>query len=226
MKRYTRSILTAALVTLMVAIPGKPANAGIYEIIKAAVVKVIKAVDLQIQRLQNRTIWLQNAQKELENTMSRLKLREISDWTERQRQQYEGYFDDLWRVKNAISTYRAVRNIVERQLMLVEEYQRAWNLLQRDGNFTPQELEYIYRVYSGMLAESLKNLERLELVAGSFRLQMSDGERLELISDANEQMEDIYGDLRRFNDRNFRVSVSRSAGAAEADRLRKLYGLD
>ncbi|MBK1439801.1 conjugal transfer protein TraI [Parapedobacter sp. ISTM3] len=226
MKQYIRTLLMAMLVTLMVAIPDKPANAGIYEIIKAAVVKVIKAVDLQIQRLQNRTIWLQNAQKQLENTMSRLKLREISDWTGKQRDQYEGYFNELWRVKNAIATYRAVRDIVERQLMLVEEYRRAWGLLQHDRNFTPRELEYMYNVYSGILEESLKNLDRLQLVAGSFRLQMSDGERLELIGEAGTQMENALGDLRRFNNRNFRISVSRSAGATEAQRLRKLYGLD
>ena len=37
------------------------AQIPILEIIKAAVKKVIKAVDLKIQRLQNKTIWLQNA---------------------------------------------------------------------------------------------------------------------------------------------------------------------
>ena len=43
-------------------------------IIKAAIKKVVKAVDLMIQRRQNRVIRLQNAQKALENTMAKLKL--------------------------------------------------------------------------------------------------------------------------------------------------------
>ena len=34
-------------------------------IIKEGITKVIVAVDLKIQRLQNETIWLQNAQKTL-----------------------------------------------------------------------------------------------------------------------------------------------------------------
>ena len=54
-------------------------------IIKEGIKKVIKAVDLQIQRQQNKIIWLQNAQKTLENTLSKTKLKEISDWVEKQR---------------------------------------------------------------------------------------------------------------------------------------------
>ena len=50
------------------------AQIDIATIIKAAVKKVIKAVDLQIQRFQNKTIWLQNVQKSLENAMSKTKL--------------------------------------------------------------------------------------------------------------------------------------------------------
>src|SRR5690606_15268889 len=158
-----KTIVTALLFTAMLGMPSAPANAGIYEIIKAAIVKVIKAVDLQIQRLQNRTIWLQNAQKELENVMSKLKLKEISAWTKKQREQYDSYFKELWKVKNAIAAYQQVRDIMKRQLQLVEEYKRAWGLLQQSGNFTPEELNYMFRVYSGMLEESLKNLEQLAL---------------------------------------------------------------
>ena len=49
------------------------AQTGILEVIQAGIKKAIKAVDLKIQRLQNKTIWLQNAQKVLENKMSKLK---------------------------------------------------------------------------------------------------------------------------------------------------------
>ena len=70
-----------------------------------AIKKVIKAVDLQIQRLQNKTIWLQNAQKTLENKMAKLKLEEISDWVEKQRKLYDDYFQELWKVKSALTYY-------------------------------------------------------------------------------------------------------------------------
>jgi len=87
----------------------------ITEIIKAGIKKVIKAVDLKIQRLQNKTIWLQNAQKVVENTMSELKLNEITDWVEKQRTLYRDYYDELWQVKNVISYYHRVKEITSKQ---------------------------------------------------------------------------------------------------------------
>src|SRR5687768_6820027 len=70
----------------------------IAQIIKEAVKKVIKAVDLLIQRMQNEVIKLQNAQKVLENKLSELKLKEIAEWTEKHRKLYQEYYDELWRV--------------------------------------------------------------------------------------------------------------------------------
>ena len=92
------------------------AQIPILEIIKQGIKKVIIAVDLKIQRLQNKTIWLQNAQKTLENTMSKLKLDEISDWVEKQRKLYADYFDELWKVKAALTYYHRVKEIIEGQV--------------------------------------------------------------------------------------------------------------
>jgi hypothetical protein len=64
-----RVLIIVFLTTIcLTATPTQEAKAAIAiaKIIKEAVKKVIKAVDLMIQRLQNKTIWLQNAQKVLE----------------------------------------------------------------------------------------------------------------------------------------------------------------
>lgn len=222
-----KSTVTILLLTLAITLPAgrSQAQIPILEIIKAAVKKVVRAVDLQIQRQQNKVIWLQNAQRTVENTMSRLKLTEISQWTDKQRALYDDYFKELWRVKNAIATYRRVRSIVEKQLQLVEEYKRAWAMLQRDPHFSPQELERILGIYSAIFEESLKNIDQLTLVASSFATQMSDGQRLELIAQADKSIDKNLGELRRFSDRNFRLSLSRSSNALQAESLRKLYGI-
>ena len=154
------------------------AQIPILEIIKAAVKKVIKAVDLKIQRLQNKTIWLQNAQKTLENKMSKLKLTEISDWSKKQKELYAKYFDELWKVKNAISSYQAVRDIIKKQVQLVQEYSKAFNLSKQDKNFTADELDYMQKVYTGILDESIKNIDQIQLVLNAFATQMTDAKRL------------------------------------------------
>lgn len=202
-----------------------PAQSGILEIIKAGIKKVIVAVDLKIQRLQNRTIWLQNAQKTLENAMSKTKLTEISDWVEKQRKLYDDYFKELWKVKSALAYYHRVKDIIENQVAMVNEYKAAWAVFRQDKNFTAEELEYMFTVYTGMMDESLKSLDQLFLVVNAFATQMSDAKRLEIINKAADNIEDGFMDLKDFNNQNKTISIQRSVEKGEIDYVKKLYGL-
>ena len=227
MKRYIKimAIVLCCSLTIMPVGQSKATPAAILEIIKAAVIKVIKAVDLKIQRLQNKTIWLQNAQKTLENALSKLKLDEISDWTERQKTLYKDYFEELEKVKSIISYYQRIREISRKQLRLVEEYQRAWNLFKQDKYFTSDELGYMAKVYSGILDESAKNLDQISLVIKSFTTTMSDAKRLEIINAAADDVDANYYDLTRFNKQNMMLSLQRAKENNDVDVVKKLYGL-
>ena len=207
--------------------PVQNANAQIpiMEIIKQAVTKVIVAVDLKIQRLQNKTIWLQNAQKVLENKMSELKLTEISDWVEKQRAQYAKYFDELWRIKTALAYYQRIKDIIEKQLQLVNEYKGAWALFKQDKNFTVDELAYMQEVYNGMMDESIKNLDQLSLVINAFVTQMSDAKRMEIINEVDHNLDENLNDIREFNNQNKMISLQRASEKGDIETVKKLYGL-
>jgi uncharacterized ubiquitin-like protein YukD len=213
-----------------IAISGMPnqkaeASIPILAIIKEAIEKVIKAVDLMVQRLQNKTIWLQNAQKVLENKLNELKLTEIAEWTEKHRKLYKEYYDELWKVKNAIASYQRIKQILERQKGLVTEYKRVWGIVRNDDQFTKNELDYMYRVYSGIMNASVRNLDQVLVVVNSFKTQMSDGKRLEVINRCGEEIEQNYFDLKEFNTQNIQLSLSRAKDAHEMETIRKLYGL-
>jgi hypothetical protein len=215
------------MAVILVLQPCERANAAIpiALIIKEAVKKVIKAVDLMVQRLQNKTIWLQNAQKVLENKLNELKLTEIAEWTEKHRKLYKEYYDELWKVKNTIATYQRIRDVMDKQVRLVDEYKRCWNIVQRDEHFTKKELGYMYRVYSGIMEESVKNLDQILIVVNSFKTQMSDGNRLQIIEAAADQIDQNYFDLKQFNNQNLLLSLNRAKDAGEIDAVRKLYEL-
>jgi hypothetical protein len=219
-------IVTLIAAIVLLAVP-KEAHAQIpvLEIIKQGVKKVIKAIDLMIQRMQNKTIWLQNAQKVLENKLSEFKLSEIAQWTEKQRTLYKEYYDELWKVRSTIATYQRIRQIMERQVMLVGEYRRTWELVSQDKHFTSIEIDYMYRVYTGILDESVYNLDQILLVVNSFKTQMSDAKRLDIINAAGEGIEQNYADLKQFNQQNAQLSLSRAKDAHELETLKKLYGL-
>lgn len=194
-------------------------------IITSVISKVIKAIDLQIQKQQNKVIWLQNAQKELENTMAKLKLNDIGQWEEKQRKLYDDYFQELRKVKTAISTYEEVKSIVDRQKELVAEYNATWGLLRQDNHFTPQELQTMSSVYSGILQESLSNIEQLNMVVTSLSTQMSDGKRLALIHSAGKSVDQNISDMHRFNNQNIQLSLSRAQDEKDAEDLKQLYGV-
>jgi hypothetical protein len=210
----------------LLSVPKKAAaQFALANVIQQAITKVIKAVDLKIQRLQNKTIWLQNAQKTLENQMSKLKLDEIKDWVEKQRRLYDDYFVELWNVKAALANYNRVKIIIERQIQIVNEYRAAWVLFRQDKNFTGDELDAMYLTYSGMLSESSKNLDGLFIVINAFATQMSDAKRLEIVNNTADAIEQNLLDIKQFNDQNKMVSLQRATQKGEIDYVRRLYGL-
>lgn len=205
--------------------PTQKSHAFIFGLVRKAMVAAIKAMDLAVQRLQNKTIWLQNAQKTLENTLSKLKLDEISEWTDKQKEQYSQYFDELKKVKDAIAGYKKVKEIMQKQVRIVDEYKSAFELFRQDKNFTPQEVEYMVMVYTGIIDESLKSLNQLFLIINSYNTQMSDGKRLEIINGVAGLIDENLNDLREFNSQNIKLSIQRAKDEKDVKRVKAMYGI-
>lgn len=205
--------------------PTQESHAIVWALVRKAMVAAIKAMDLAVQRLQNKTIWLQNAQKTLENTLSRLKLEEISEWTDKQKEQYSKYFDELKKVKDAIAGYKKVKDIMQKQVRIVDEYKSAFELFRQDKNFTPQEVEYMVMVYTGIIDESLKSLNQLFLIINSYNTQMSDGKRLEIINGVAGLIDENLNDLREFNSQNIKLSIQRAKDEKDVKRIKTMYGI-
>ncbi len=64
--------------------------------------EVIKQIDAKVQRLQEKTLELQNIQKKIENKLHELKLAELSNWTQKQKDLYQQYYDELKQIKSDI----------------------------------------------------------------------------------------------------------------------------
>ncbi len=200
------------------------AQVPLADVIKAALVKIIKAIDLEVQRQQNKIIWLQNAQKSFENTMSKAKLTEISGWVNQQRDLYSNYYQELGKVKSFISYYQRVKDIYNKQMHLLDSYHKTWNLLRQDKHFREDEISAMSTVYAGILDESVKNIDQIFLVLQSFQTRMSDAARLELINKAADRVESNYFDLQRFNEQNVLLSLNRARDYNDMEVIKKFYG--
>jgi len=225
MKKYM-VILPISAVTLFVALPqGADAQIVVSQVLGETVGKVIRAIDLEVQRLQNQTIWLQNAQKTLENQLSKLKLAEISDWSQKQKDLFSSYYSELWDIKTAIAYYSRLTDLTQKQVALVNSYNQAWALLKADKHFSADELAYMERVYSGILQASVSDLDQLLAVVHAGKTQMPDAKRLELVNKAADHMDSNYNDLEAFNEQNQLLSIQRASDENEVLTLKKYYGI-
>jgi hypothetical protein len=194
----------------------------ILEVIKA----VINAADLVIQQVQNETIVLQNAEKEITNVMSKLQLDDITDWVQKQKDLYEEYYNELAAVKDLISGYDKLKNLVNMQAAIVSQYQSAYGLSKQDKHFTATELAYMLNIYSGIVDQSLKNLDQALMVVSSLTTSMTDAARMNIIENASKGMQKNYDDLKRFNSQNIELSLQRGKAEGDVESVKALYGLE
>ena len=226
--KFYKIVLPISMVVILVALPEKKAEAQfvITEVLNQTVGKIIRAIDLGVQRAQNKTIWLQNAQKVIETRLNQLKLTEIAGIGQQQKNLFSNYYQELYTVKAIISGYQQVKNITLRQTALVKEYQSAWSMTQQDDHFSTAELQHISAVYTGILQASIKNLDELMVVINSFRTQMSDGERMELIDRIAKKIDENYNDHKQYNNQNILLSLGRSRSTQDVQSIKNLYGIN
>ena len=206
-------------------VPNGRASAQIIELIDAAVKKVLVTADLAVQRLQTQALVLQTAQKDLENSMQDGLLGDITGWVQQQETLYQTYYQSLWQVKSAFTTYSKVKELVQRQSQLVQEYTRAQSAVRQDQHFSPGELAHISSVYDGLLNESVRNTTQLAQVMGNFLTQMDDASRLRTIDETASRLDRNYGAFQSFSQQTTLLSLQRSKNAAEIQSIQNLYGI-
>jgi hypothetical protein len=174
--------------------------------------------------MQNETIWLQHAQKEIENVLHATKLKEIGEWASKQKELYSRYFDELMQVKSLIAQAGAVKDIVRLQGRIVSGYKHAYALLSSDKNFTSEEISWMHTVYAGMLEESLSHLGRIKIFITGGLLQMNDAARMRAVEGVRNDMEDLLNDLQTFSQQQRAVSLRRGQEINSIHQTKKIYG--
>jgi len=219
-----RLLLTSTIcIGLVLASVGK-ADAQI-EIIGEIFKRVIMAIDLRVQKLQTQTIFLQDAQKQVENIMQQTRLADISDWVGQQKDLYDEYYQELWNVKNALRYYSAVKELIDKQAKLIAGYKQAYAAVARDSHFSAEELGHIGNVYQGILRQCASAVDELSTLINAFVTQMDDGDRLQLINDLSAAIDRNYRQLQQFTQENILLSLQRAKDSQDLNMIKALYGI-
>jgi hypothetical protein len=204
---------------------GVKAQFPLLDIVTTLAKKVIVAIDLQVQRVQTETIELQAAQEELENAMALDNLTAITGWLQQEKDLYAGYYQELWQIKNAIGAYERIKQMITREGQIASQYQQMLSAIKQDKHFTAAEVTSMGNVLSGILKESVNNLDQVYMVIKSFVTQMADADRLRIIDEAGGSIDRNYGDLQLFYQRNLTLSLERAQDENDVAATKALYGL-
>jgi DNA repair ATPase RecN len=138
---------------------------------------------------------------------------------------HKAFLDGLLAVSPAVGSYAKVSDILNKETMLVQEYQAANRYFQGSGGFTPQELDYFSGVYGNLFQASNKNVGELTMVITAGQLRMSDAERLAAIDRVDRDITGQLNFLRSFNNGASVQLAQRQKEARDVGTLRLLYGV-
>lgn len=139
---------------------------------------------------------------------------------------HQAFLDGLLEVSPAIKNYKKVADIISLQLKIVSEYKSAFQWFRANGKFTPDEIDYIGKVYSNLFDESVRNLETLIIVITSGELRMTDDERLKQVDALYEEMVDKLTFLRHFNNQTSVLALQRTKDQDQINLAKKIYGIN
>src|SRR6266536_930930 len=139
---------------------------------------------------------------------------------------HEAFLDGLLAVSPTVQKYKRIADIISDQRRIVKEYKNVYSSFQKEENFTPDEINYIGKIYSNLFKESLKGLDELIMATTANTLRMSDDERISSIDRIYEDMQDKLTFLRYFNNSTSILEVQRAKEKNDAITVQGIYGIN
>ncbi|MGN6437276.1 MAG: hypothetical protein ACTHMM_12115 [Agriterribacter sp.] len=133
------------------------------------------------------------------------------------------YFTSLESVKPEIKKYARVGSIITIQLRMVKAYKEAYRYAKDCEQFTPDEVEYLSRVFENVLTQTAKDIELLTVVITNNKVKMEDKERLAWIDKIHEYMKDKEKFLYTFNAEMYGLARARDGESHDSKMLQKIY---
>ena len=139
-------------------------------------------------------------------------------------EQGKKYYDALKSVNNLVKDAVKVRNTILMIGEISDIYVTNFQLMLRDGNFTPEELSAIAFGYTKLLEESNNVLKEMKDVVNITTLSMTDKERMDVVDRCYNSVRRYRNLVMYYTNKNISVSYLRSRKKNDMDRVLALYG--
>ncbi|WP_142685743.1 TerB family tellurite resistance protein [Chitinophaga polysaccharea] len=137
---------------------------------------------------------------------------------------HRAFLDGLWMVNPEIARYRKVADIIRFQANIFSQYKSAYKRYSSGNYLNVQELDYLSKVFTRLLDESIGNLDELTMILTANKMRMSDNERLSAIDRIYDDMQGKLVFLKRFTLKTDQLSRERKNKLDDLHKLELLSG--
>lgn len=149
----------------------------------------------------------------------------ISNWTGGEYKLHQKFFKSLLTVNGNVKNTDAVNGIKDLQRAILKHYSTTMQQARASGMYSSAELDYFEQVFSRVLKDNDRVMDRMKDLTSNDSLEMTDDERLNRINALYADMQGNYSFCRSFgNDINL-VARQREKQRREVDMSRELHGI-
>jgi hypothetical protein len=138
---------------------------------------------------------------------------------------HKNYLDELLQVSVQVRNAPALKRFMDNGVLVQKEYRQWYNRLQPLGLFKAQELMAIEQSYQQITSRQSEDLEQLQMILGSSKLRMSDGERIAAIEVLAGKSDEELAALRKLIQEQSEVAAGRAQSKKDVEAIRRLYGV-
>jgi hypothetical protein len=138
---------------------------------------------------------------------------------------HNDYFNSLKSVNPVIRNSSRIVMILADQADIIRLFTKMVASCIGSDQFTNSELNYIRTVFSNMISDCSQALDELMVVISDGELEMKDDERIAKIETVYNDMQDKYAFTQSFCKETSMLAIQRMMEGTEADKSKKLFGV-
>lgn len=138
---------------------------------------------------------------------------------------HQFYFSSLKKVNPQVKAYSKIQDIILLQTEILNACNKQKKAMDQSREFSNGEMNYSTKVFNNLLDECGQLIDQLTAVLSDGNFEMKDNERIKVIDNLYDQMQDKYVFIQHFGNETNMLAVQRMKDQNDVKTLRKDFGI-
>jgi len=138
---------------------------------------------------------------------------------------HELYFNSLKKVNPKVRSYSKIADIILLQTAILNACTKQEKRMKQSQEFSNDEISYSAKVFNNLLDECGQIIDQLTAVLTDGNFEMKDDERLKIIDQLYDQMQDSYVFIQQFRNETNTLGIQRMEDQKDVNILREDFGI-